>query len=395
MNKKGIIVFCFVALMIVLVVANRSHSVDWSPTFNEFDTKPMDTKVFFEQLPFWFQGKSIKKIHTTFYEYDQYLRDQPVDSTKNYISISRHYDIDITSFEALLEYVGYGNDALISAHSFPYFVKDTLGFETIYEDTRIEESENTLFLEFARDTLGYTSKLPFGNAHIKDTTAIKKLGYLMSDKGERRINFVGIPYQDGIFYIHTTPEAFTNYQMLEAPNTGYLSTVVSYMPNVPFLLDKAVKVDPDLNQSTLRYITSQEPLKWAWYVLLLAIGLFILFNVKRRQRIIPIIKPLTNTTTEFVHTVSNLHFEAADYDGIIKKKIIHFLEGIRSRYHLPTERLDANFIKKLALKSGNSEEQVQRLMTLILKMKSYTFHTKEPLATLNKEIQEFYKKDNK
>lgn len=395
MSRKGIIVGCFVALMIVLAFVNRSHKVDWSPTFNEFETKPMDTKVFFDQLPFWFQGKSIKKIHTTFYEYDQYLRDQPVDSTKNYISISRTYDIDITSFEALLEYVAYGNDALISAHSFPYFVQDTLGFETAYEDTRIRESENTLFLEFTEDSLEYTSKLPLGNAYIKDTVSIKKLGFLMSDKGKKRTNFIGIPYYDGIFYIHTTPEAFTNYQMLEAPNTSYLSTLISYLPDVPFLLDKAVKIDPDFSQSKLRYITSKEPLKWSWYLLLLAIFLFIFFNAKRRQRIIPIIKPLTNTTTEFVHTVSNLHYEAADYDGIIKKKIIHFLEGIRSKYHLPTDRLDEGFIKKLALKSGNSVEQVQRLMTLILKMKSHTFQTKEPLATLNKEIEEFYKKDNK
>lgn len=381
--------------MIVLVVANRSHAVDWSPTFNEFETKPMDTKVFFDQLSFWFQGKSIKKIHTTFYEYDQYLRDQPVDSTKNYISISRTYDIDITSFEALLEYVAYGNDALISAHSFPYFVQDTLGFETAYENTSFKESENTLFLEFANDSLDYTSKLPLGKAYVKDTVSIKKLGYMMSDKGERRTNFVGIPYYDGIFYIHTTPEAFTNYQMLDAPDTGYLSTIVSYLPNVPFLLDKAVKIDPEFSQSKLRYITSKEPLKWSWYLLLLAIGLFIFFKAKRRQRIIPVRKPLTNTTTEFVHTVSNLHYEAADYDGIIKKKIIHFLEGIRSKYHLPTDRLDSDFVNKLALKSGNSVAQVQRLMTLILKMKSHTFQTKEPLATLNKEIEEFYKKDNK
>lgn len=395
MSRKGIIVLSLVIVMIVWVVANRSHTVDWTPTFNEFDTKPMDTKVFFDQLPFWFQGKSVKKIHTTFYEYDQYLRDQPIDSTKNYISISRNYDIDITSFEALLEYVAYGNDAFISAHSFPYFMKDTLGFKTAYEDTEIKEISNTLHFEFAKDSLTYTAKIPYGIAYVKDTVTVKKLGYLVSDKGARRSNFVGIPYYDGIFYIHTTPEIFTNYQMLEAPNTAYLSTAISYLPQVPFLLDKATKVDAEFSQSSLRYITSQEPLKWSWYLLLLAIALFILFNAKRRQRIIPVIEPLKNTTTAFVHTVSNLHYEAADYNGIIQKKIIHFLESIRSKYQLSTERLDANFVKKLALKSGNSVAQVQQLVTLILKMKSHNFSTKEPLITLNKEIEKFYKKDKK
>ena len=349
--------------------------------------------MFFDQLPFWFEGQSIKKIHTTFYEYDQYLRVQPVDSTKNYISISRSYDIDITSFEALLEYVANGNDAFISARSFPFFVKDTLGFKTAFDDTEIKETRNTLYFEFAKDSLTYTSKIPYGTAYVKDSLAVKKLGYVVSDNGEQRTNFVGIPYFEGIFYIHTTPEAFTNYQMLEAADTGYLSTAISYMPRVPFLLDKAVKIDPDFSQSRLRYITSKEPLKWGWYLLLLALGLFILFNAKRRQRIIPIIEPLKNTTTEFVHTVSNLHYEAADFNGVIQKKIIHFLESIRSKYHLSTEKLDANFVKKLALKSGNSHEQVQQLITLILKMKSNNFMTKDPLVILNKEIEKFYKKD--
>ncbi len=393
MSRKSILALCFIALIIVLVLVNRSHKVDWTPTFNELETKPMDTKVFFDQLSFWFENQSVKKIHTTFYEYDQYLRGLPIDSAKNYINVSKNYDIDITSFDALLEYVAYGNEAFISAHSFPHFVKDSLGFKTGSENTEIKETENTLYLEFAKDTLVYTSKIPYGMAYIKDATTIKKLGYMVADKGVQRTNFVGIPYYDGIFYIHTTPEVFTNYQMLEAPNTGYLSTVVSYLPRVPLLLDKAVKIDPSLSQSPLRYIMSKESLKWSWYLLLGAIALFILFNAKRRQRIIPIIEPLKNTTTEFVHTVSNLHYEAADYNGIIQKKIIYFLESIRSNYQLPTENLNADFVRKLALKSGNSVEQVQRLITLILKMKSHNFMTKEPLTTLNKEIENFYKKN--
>ncbi len=395
MSRKGVIIGSFVILVIVLVFANRSHTVDWTPTFNEFETKPMDTKVFFDQLPFWFQERSIKKIHTTFYEYDQYLRNQPIDSVKSYISISRNYDIDETSFEALLEYVAYGNDAFISASSFPYFMKDTLGFNTAYENTNIKEVANRLFFEFSKDSLIYTSKIPVGTSYVKDSTAGKKLGYFISAKGEKKTNFVGIPYYDGIFYIHTNPEVFTNYQLLEASDTRYISTVISYLPQVPIIVDKAVKINPEVSQSKFRYITSKESLKWAWYLLLLALALFIFFNAKRRQRVIPIIEPLKNTTTEFVHTVSNLHYEAADYNGIIQKKIIHFLESIRSKYHLSTENLNEDFVKKLAMKSGNSDEQVQQLISLILKMKSHKFMTKEPLINLNKEIENFYNKDKK
>lgn len=390
MSRKSIFVSCTVLLLVILMFADRSNTVDWTPTFDENGTNPMDTKVFFDQLPIWFKGNTIKKIHTTFYEYDQYLRLQPVDSTKNYISISPDYAIDIISFDALLEYVAYGNQALLSAHSFPRFVKDSLAFETKYEPMDIKAQKETLFLNFAKDTLSYESKLQRGTAYIKDTTTVKSLGYVVSKDGKRRTNFIGIPYYDGIFYIHTTPEVFTNHQLLKAGDVSYVNTMISYLPNMPVLLDKAIKMDSEVDQSPLRFITSKESLKWAWYLLLLSLGLFLIFNAKRRQRIVPIIDPLKNTTTEFVHTVSNLHYEAGDYNGVIQKMIRHFLEFVRSEYHLSTAHLNQGFIRKLALKSGRPLEQVQDLVSLISKMKSHNFRTKEPLVKLNREIEKFY-----
>lgn len=393
MNKKGVFAISAMLILVVLILANRSNKVDWTPTFNEIGTKPMDTKVFFDQLPEWFSGKSTKKIHTTFYEYDQYLRLQPIDSIKNYISVSSNYNIDETSFEALMEYVAYGNSAFISAHSFPYFMKDTLAFETTYNPIEIKEPKSTLHLNYAEGTLEYQAKIQLGKAYIKDTTTVKKLGYLSVNNGKQLTNFVGIPFYDGTFYIHTTPEVFTNYQMLNVDNVNYLNTVISYLPDVPVLLDKAIKTDPEVDLSPLRFINSKESLKWAWYLLLLAIGLFLVFNAKRRQRIIPIHLPLKNTTTEFVHTVSNLHYEAEDYNGVIQKMIIHFLEFVRSNYHLSTEHLNQDFIKKLALKSGRPIQQVQDLVMLIKKMRSHNFRTKEPLIKLNKEIEKFHNND--
>jgi len=393
MNKKVLIALGCIILVIILAITGKNNQVDWTPTFNEVDTKPLDTKVFYDQLPFWFKGQSTKKVHTTFYEYNQDLHMQPADkSIHNYISVSGKYEIDYTSFNSLLEHVGYGNVAFISAYHFPHFVKDTLGFDVKYNAVELIQSNKTLLLEHAKDTLEYEPKISYGASYIAGETTGKKLGYWLSNEGDEKINFIGVPYQDGIFYIHTTPEVFTNYQMLEASNTGYISTVISYLPQqLPLLIDKSVKVDPEFNQSPLRYILSKESLRWGWYLLLLAIGLFMLFNAKRRQRIIPIVEPLKNTTTEFVQTVSGLHYEAQDYNGIIQKKIIYFLKSIRSKYYLSTEYLNKDFVKKLAQKSGKPVEDIQRLISLVIKMKSHTFRTKEPLVNLNKEIEKFYK----
>ena len=117
-----------------------------------------------------------------------------------------------------------------------------------------------------------------------------------------------------------------------------------------------------------------------------------LFNAKRRQRIIPVIEPLKNTTTEFVHSVSTIHYEARDFNGIIQKKIKYFLEHVRSKYFLSTEKLDDDFIEKLTLKSGKSKDDIRKLITTVINMRSHTGGTNVTLSNLNKQLEKFYQK---
>jgi hypothetical protein len=147
-----------------------------------------------------------------------------------------------------------------------------------------------------------------------------------------------------------------------------------------------------LSDSPLRYILSQPALKWAWYLAVIGTGLFMIFNGKRKQRIIPDLPKKANTTTEFVKTMSNLYHETEEYNNIIHKEIKYFLEYVRSTYHLSTEKLDEKFIKNLTLKSGNNIEEVRSLIVMISKMKDRHFTTKVPLINLHKKIETFYKK---
>ncbi|WP_010523023.1 hypothetical protein [Aquimarina agarivorans] len=395
MNRKGVLIAIVILVISVLLFLNRSNEVDWSPTFIETETKPFDTKVFFDQLPNWFTFKP-KQLYTTYYEYTE-LEDS-TSLAKNitdhlYMSISNSYPIDNVSFESLLAQVGHGGHAFIATNVLPKFIQDSLGIKIDYEEASFAQKKRTVYLEHQNDSLQYLQKLTVRNRYIKNTLHVKSLGYFTNQQGDQRINFAGIPYKKGIFYVHTTPEIFTNYQMLASNNSNYINTVISYLPqHLNLVFDKNQKVDPELAKGPLSFILSKPALKWSWYLLLLGLGLFLLFNAKRRQRAIPIIEPLKNTTTEFVHTVSSLHYEAEDYNGIIQKTIRYFLETIRNKYHLRTDNLDRVFVKKLAQKSNKPIEDIERLTAMLISMKSHTFSSKEPLMKLNKEIEGFYKK---
>ena len=57
---------------------------------------------------------------------------------------------------------------------------------------------------------------------------------------------------------------------------------------------------------------------------------------KRKQRIIPVITPLKNTSLEFVETIGRLYYQKGTRSGIAHKKIIFFLDFIRTRYNIAT-----------------------------------------------------------
>ncbi|GAL68049.1 hypothetical protein JCM19301_1764 [Jejuia pallidilutea] len=114
------------------------------------------------------------------------------------------------------------------------------------------------------------------------------------------------------------------------------------------------------------------------------------FNAKRRQRVIKIVKPLQNTSLAFVKTISNLYIETQDYKNLIDKKITYFLEKIRSDFNIDTAVLNDDFIKKLATKAGRKKEDVTQLVNYIKWLRTKNELSEESLIKLNKFIEAFY-----
>ena len=113
-----------------------------------------------------------------------------------------------------------------------------------------------------------------------------------------------------------------------------------------------------------------------------------IFNAKRKQRIIPIIKPLSNTTVDFTKTIGNLYYQEGDHQNLIDKKIIYFLERIRNDYLIETSTLDENFVKKLQAKTGKEIKDIEHLVHLIKhQRKSYNLSIESDLIEINNAIE--------
>jgi hypothetical protein len=203
-----------------------------------------------------------------------------------------------------------------------------------------------------------------------------------------------MPYGDGAFFVHAAPLCFSNYFMLTGRNDEYVSTALSYVPAGirEVFWDEYYKLGPEGSTNPLRFILNNRYLKWSFRIALIAMLLYVVFEMKRRQRVIPVIEPLKNTTLDFVQTVGNVYFNRRDNKNIADKKISYFLEFLRSKFFLNTSSLNEEFIELLSRKTGMAKQEAGELVNIIHSVQQNEQIGDSTLLQLNILIDGFYKK---
>jgi hypothetical protein len=425
MNRTLIIVIGLLFLLLAGVIyidSNAPKKIDWTPTYSTKDKIPYGLYVVEQEIKSIFKGSSIEKIKKTPYEYfnestdtitDYTYTENQYDTIKNYntpaselnqkkdtienspkeninyLCVCEFCYIDDQSVNELMGFVKKGNTVFISAKSFPQSLQDSLKIKMDADLPAFSKANNWI----ANKKLGtkkYNIFQGAGRNYFSKTDTLNTtiLGYHSLYKDSVRVNFIKVKYGTGQFLLHTQPVAFTNYHMLKEDHYEYVQTILSYIPKGNFIQSLKGESDQDKRESSMRFWNSQPALRWAWWLFIIGMLLFMLFNAKRKQRIVPIKKPLANTTVDFTKTIGNLYFLEGDHDNIINKKIVYFLERIRHDYLIDTTKLDDDFIKKLYQKSGKDMASIQKVVFLINTHRRSPHNSiEEDLIQINKAIE--------
>ncbi len=215
------------------------------------------------------------------------------------------------------------------------------------------------------------------------------------------VNFIKVPYGKGYFYIHTTPIAFTNYYLRDEDKLSYAQNVFSHLPDGAIYWDEGSHYyhsddgsdgrSSAFGKSELNYILSQPASRWAFYTLLTGILLYIVFYMKRRQRIISVIEPYANTSIEYVQSIGALYFMKKEHRKLAEQKFKLFLSYLRNRYRIPTQVIDEAFIKKVASTSKVDEQQVRKVVESYKAFEGNMHMNEEQLISFNNYLEYFYK----
>ena len=395
MDKRSkIALYSIGAIILFMIIAEivKPKAINWRDSYSSQDKIPLGCYVIYNELDTF----SEEPILTSTEDFYQYSKNRDTTKKSTAIFINNYVSLNGEEADAVLNYVSQGNSVLISSSYFYGKIADTLNIEVKKDYSNFLKKKTTQSFtspSLKDNTTAFNDVIE--NSYFASVDSLKAtvLGTIYNEETDtEEVNFVKVDFgdNDGVFYIHTNPYAFSNYHLLN-DKEDYTAGILSYIPKQQIIWDNYYKSGRRVVESPLRYILNQNALKWAFYLALLAIVLFVIFKGKRTQRIVPVIKPLENATVEFTKTIGGLYFQHKEYSNIIDKKILFFLEQIRTQYYLTTNNLNSEFIEKLALKSSKSPEEVKEIIDLIKYLKQKGNHTENDLITLNKKLEAFTK----
>lgn len=388
----------------MIVQLSSCKKTNWSENFREKEKSPFGTYIVYNEVNSIFKDQEIISLKQNFEDYITDGKHRDRNSLANYIVIKQNANkLRNDGIDSLLNFVHEGNTAFLALNSFGDHLLKKLEIVTNNLDQDflgiidLKNLKGEFFLEnesFGGKSYPYDRNIRRNYVvSYNDSTTIV-LGTSLIDK-EKVPNFIKVYHGKGAIYLHTNPVVFTNYFLLKGKEK-YVENIFSYLPSQPVYWDPQIKKSrfsddsEDGSNSIFQYFLQHPTLTWFLYVSLGGLLLFMLFNARRKQRAIPILHPLENTTVAFTQTIASLYLKEQNHKNLADKKIAFFLEKVRTKYLLNTTNLSKDFVHHLAAKSGNSFENTNYLINTIITLHKRSECSQEELLVLHKMIEKFY-----
>lgn len=134
----------------------------------------------------------------------------------------------------------------------------------------------------------------------------------------------------GELIVLSAPLLMTNYTMLDESSSPVIGRLMNRMKHLHVIRTQSYMQATAHNQTSPFYVFLQQPpLRWALYLSVITILLFMVFTARRRQRAIPVMKAPENRNLEFVKLIGSLYWQEHNHADLIKKKLSYTAETVR------------------------------------------------------------------
>lgn len=410
-TKILIIVLATLVIGFIIYLFSRQstdfETESWYESYAPTDKGPYGTYVFKELL-------DTNGIFESFIQIDSKLEDQLIDNEDEndiYFFIGKEHFITETAFEELLYFVSSGNTAFISAEVLPDHVLDFFFLEMnkAYEYNK-DSSQTFKLRSYPFSSNSYNFKFIHNNQSISkrwkylqknnieyQTSSPKTLG----NNSQGQINFIEIPYDEGSFFLHTSPYQFTNIAMFRYDGFTYAEDLIHHFPygkiqwdiyNLTYHYENSNSENTNTHKrSVFQFIFQHTTLIWAFILLAITALLYAFFNGKRRQNIVVATELKQNSSLNYIETVSSLYLQERKHNKLVKLQKQSFIAFIANHYYIRSHKIDDKFIASVSLKSGIDSTKITAIFSELETLANQIEVSDQELIDLQQKIEHFYK----
>lgn len=365
------------------------------------DKNPYGAYVFYESLKRFFPKAGFKINYSDPGNNKVFGDNQP---SQLYVILQPDFNPDRYEVDDLVTFIDRGNNVFISTFNIngelDRFVRASSQTRNYGFFPGGEAAEDTLTASLSKPPFAGSSSFTYPGASIEgyfkstDSAIVKIIGY--GNNGQP--NFIQLKKGEGNLYIHLSPMAFSNYFLLYRNNIEYFEKIFSLLPaGTPLVIwDEyfgSLSRDRSNNQGWFNAIMKNSYFRAGILTALLLILLYTLTEMRRRQRVIPVIKKPTNDFLDFVKTMGLLYYERGDHNNLAQKLSAYFMEHVRNRYKLFSKDPDDDFVEELSYKSGVSKSLVANIVKQVNRINNEGVYSDTELIAFQNNIEDFYNKE--
>lgn len=153
-------------------------------------------------------------------------------------------------------------------------------------------------------------------------------------------------YGKGKIVVTSMPYLFTNYGILDDTMRQLVLRLLTVCGNLPIVRYDSTLISQETNEqeseseSPLRYLLANRPLRWAFYLALATVVASVIFSARRRQRVIPVIKPPVNHMMDFVKRIGGIYYKRHNNVDLLIKKYVTFSNDLRAKAMIDIDNYD-------------------------------------------------------
>lgn len=341
-----------IAVALILLITSKPERVQWEYTFLSSSAGPGGSKAVLDYM----------RLRDT--SFVQVWRTRPrkilphIPDSATLILASQFINPATRELDELLQWVEAGGHLYLATHSLSSKLEERIGIECLYRTDLVEVERMTV--KFDND--GAMVLAPYSTLSsylvINDTTQWTTIARTVGIDTQTVIAHRS--YGKGQITMCVASDAFTNSGILK-PSTRQISKHIVDDVVGPVVWSDYYRRSGD---GALDVVFA-EYRSWhvAWIILLSSATVYIMIAARRRQRVIPEIKPVKNSSLEFLGSIGELYWKRHDNGNLGRKISKQFREHVRRVVRVQIPMDDGRYVGHVADATGQQQDHVRDIVT--------------------------------